>query len=152
MFANYPVRLQAAHLSLRFDFVDTQPPSDQALMAEMLNDIRQRTAALIADRQRLIDAESQWTHSLASLEDQIREQRAQLEERDMRIAGLEAKVTEQQSELAKLRSQPTPLPQPVPSTDPVIGERIRALVEEIDACIARMPRTRDTATLELMSA
>jgi len=34
----------------------------------------------------------------------------------------------------------------------MVGERIRALVEEIDACIALMPRTRDMASAEIMTA
>ena len=121
-------------------------------MGDMLKDIRQRAAALIADRQRLLDAHAQLNQEILSLRDQLNAQRAELEERDMRLAGLETKVAEQQSELAQWRSTPTPQPQPVPSADPVVGERIRALVEEIDACIALMPRTRDMAATELLSA
>ena len=38
------------------------------------------------------------------------------------------------------------------SSNPAVGERIRALVEEIDACIALMPITHDRATVEALSA
>ena len=94
----------------------------------------------------MLDAHAQLNQEIPVLRDQLNAQRAELEERDTRLAGLETKVAEQQSELAQLRSTPTPQSQPVPSADRNVGERIRALVEEIDACIARMPRTRDTAT------
>ena len=152
MFANYPGGEKARSLRPKFENVEPQPSSEHALMGDMLKDIRQRAAALIADRQRLLDAHAQLNQEILSLRDQLNAQRAELEERDMRLAGLETKVAEQQSELVQLRSTPTPQPQPVPSADPVVGERIRALVEEIDACIALMPHTRDMAATELLSA
>lgn len=118
----------------------------------MLNDIRQRTAALIADRQRWMDGQAALKAEIQSLQSQLEAQRGEIEERDERLAGLEAKVAEQQSELAALRSQPQPQSTPAPSTDPVVGERIRALVEEIDACMALMPHTRDMAAAEWITA
>ncbi len=152
MFANYPLRAEARSLRLKFENVETQQPSDLALLGDMLNDIRQRATALIAERQRLLDVQQRLQEDIHALQNQLADQRTQIEERDMRLEGLEAKVAEQQSELTSLRSTPEPQPQPVPSADPVVGERIRALVEEIDACIALMPHTRDMAATELLSA
>ena len=152
MFANYPLRAEARSLRLKFENVETQQPSDLALLGDMLNDIRQRATALIAERQRLLDVQQRLQEDIHALQNQLADQRTPIEERDMRLEGLEAKVAEQQSELTSLRSTPEPQPQPVPSADPVVGERIRALVEEIDACIALMPHTRDMAATELLSA
>ena len=61
-------------------------------------------------------------------------------------------MAEQQSELASCVPPQNPNSTLVPSADLVVGERIRALVEEIDACIALMPHTRDMAATELLSA
>tara|TARA_X000000950_G_scaffold274005_1_gene358486 strand:- start:634 stop:1092 length:459 start_codon:yes stop_codon:yes gene_type:complete len=152
MFANYPLRTEARSLGLKFENVETQQPSDLALLGDMLNDIRQRATALITERQRLLDVQQRLQEDIHALQNQLTDQRTQIEERDMRLEGLEAKVAEQQSELTSLRSTPEPQPQPVPSADPIVGERIRALVEEIDACIALMPHTRDMAATELLSA
>ena len=69
-----------------------------------------------------------------------------------KIDSLKANLAERDARLAELESTPEPQPTPVPAPDPVVGERIRALVEEIDACIALMPHTRDLATAELLSA
>ena len=103
----------------------------------MLQDIRQRAAALIAERNRLNE-----------------EKRRLVDQRE----ALKTRVTEQDS-CDWLNNNPNwpncapqPQPTPVPSADPVVGERIRALVEEIDACIALMPHTRDMAAVELLSA
>ena len=152
MFANYPARAEARLLTCKFENVEMQQTSEQALLGDMLNDIRQRTEALIADRQRLLDGQQQLNEEIQNLRNQLADQRTELEERDMRLAGLETKVAEQQSELASMRSTPELQPTLVPSADPVVGERIRALVEEIDACIALMPHTRDMAATELLSA
>lgn len=152
MFANYPRRAEARSLRCKFENVETQQPSDLALLGDMLTDIRQRAAALLAERQRLQAVHQQMKEDINTLQHQLTEQRLEIEERDMRLEGLEAKVAEQQSELAALRSTPEPQPHPVPSADPIVGERIRALVEEIDACIALMPHTRDMAATELLSA
>ena len=131
MFANYPTAVNACLPILKFETVETNQPSEQALLSNVLQDIREKTARLIAERQKLIDDRVQLTQRLQDLE-------AKLEERDARLAELE--------------STPQPQLTPVPSPDPVVGERIRALVEEIDACIALMPHARDMATAELLSA
>ena len=108
-------------------------PSEQVLLGTMLQEIREKAAALIAERNRLM------------------EEKKRLEQE---VDRLNARLTEQDARLAELESTPQPQPQPTPapSADPVVGERIRALVEEIDACIALMPHTRDMATVELLSA
>lgn len=97
----------------------------------MLEEIRNKAAALIAERDRLIEEKERLHAELSHLKNQ-------LAERDARLAEFE--------------SRPEPQPQPVSSNDAQIGERIRALVEEIDACIALMPHSRDMATAELLSA
>ena len=94
MFANYPAGEKARSLRPKFENVEPQPSSEHALMGDMLKDIRQRAAALIADRQRLLDAHAQLNQEILSLRDQLNAQRAELEERDMRLAGLETKVAE----------------------------------------------------------
>ena len=131
MFANYPTTVNACPAILKFETVETNQPSDQALLGNMLQDIREKTSRLIAERLSLI------------------EERAQL---DQRVRALEEQLIERDARLAELESKPQPQPNPVPSPDPVVGERIRALVEEIDACIALMPHARDMATAELLSA
>jgi len=131
MFANYPPAFSPRPLSRRFEFVDMNQPSEQVLLSSMLQEIREKAAALIAERNRLIEEKRR-------LVDQVE--------------ALKTRVTEQDARLAELESTPQPQPTPAPSADPVVGERIRALVEEIDACIALMPHTRDMAAVELLSA
>ena len=131
MFANYPPVFSPRPARRRFEFVDTNQPSEQVLLGTMLQEIREKAAALIAERNRLM------------------EEKKRLEQE---VDRLNARLTEQDARLAELESTPQPQPTPAPSADPVVGERIRALVEEIDACIALMPHTRDMATVELLSA
>ena len=97
----------------------------------MLQEIREKTAMLIEERNRLIEENQR-------LMDHVGNLKSRLDQRDARLAELE--------------SAPETPPTPAPTTDPVVGERIRALVEEIDACIALMPHARDMADVELLSA
>ena len=123
--------MKARPSSLKFETVETNQPSDQALLGSMLQDMREKTARLVADRQKLLD---------------------ERENLILKIDSLKANLAERDARLAELESTPEPQPTPVPAPDPVVGERIRALVEEIDACIALMPHSRDLATAELLSA
>ena len=130
MFANYPGGVFPSKPLIKFEFVEENRHSDVALLGEVLEDIKKRTTGLIAERNRLL-AEN-----------------ARLVER---ISDLETSLAECAKEKAEAASTPTPIT-PVPSSNPAVGERIRALVEEIDACIALMPITHDRATVEALSA
>ena len=131
MFANYPPSFSPGPASRRFEIVDMNQPSEQVLLSTMLQEIREKTAMLIEERNRLIEENQR-------LMDHVGNLKSRLDQRDARLAELE--------------SAPDTQPTPAPSTDPVVGERIRALVEEIDACIALMPHARDMADVELLSA
>lgn len=100
-------------------------------MGTLLEDIRSRAAALVTERNSLLQ-----------------------EKRDLlaKVEFLQAELAERNARIAEWESTPEPQPQPAPSSDPVVGERIRALVEEIDACIALMPHTRDVTAFEMLSA
>ena len=97
----------------------------------MLQEIREKATNLIEERNRL-NAEKQ------NLVDQVEK--------------LQARIAEQEVRLTQLESAPEPQQTIAAASDPIVGERIRALVEEIDACIALMPHTRDISAVELLSA
>lgn len=105
--------------------------SEQVLLSTMLQEIREKAAKLIEERNRLIEEKR-------TLVDQM--------------VALETRVAEQEAQLAQREAATEPQPSMVTTSDPIVGERIRALVEEIDACIALMPHSRDMATVELLSA
>jgi predicted nuclease with TOPRIM domain len=105
--------------------------SEQVLLSTMLQEIREKAAKLIEERNRLNEEKR-------TLVDQV--------------AALQTRIAEQEAQLAQLETASEPQPSMVASSDPIVGERIRALVDEIDACIALMPHARDVATVELLSA
>jgi hypothetical protein len=131
MFANYLHRVIPSSPLIKFDFVEEKRHPDLALMGEVLEDIKKRTSGLIAERNRLMA------------------EKARLEER---VKALESELTTCKEEHAQLAAAPPTITPPVPSSNPAVGERIRALVEEIDACIALMPTPRDRAAVEFISA
>jgi len=131
MFANYRVGVIPSKAKVKFEFVEEKQHPDYALLGDVLDDIKKRTSGLIAERKQLTAENARLIDRVQALE--------------MQLAACEQ---------AKAQSPPTPTttPTPVHSSNPVVGERIRALVEEIDACIALMPRTRDMASAEIMTA
>lgn len=131
MFANYPSGFSPGLVRCKFEFVDMNQTSEQVLLSTMLQEIREKAAKLIEERNRLIEEKR-------TLVDQV--------------ASLQTRVAEQEAQLAQREAAPEPQPAMVTTSDPIVGERIRALVEEIDACIALMPHSRDMATVELLSA
>jgi sugar-specific transcriptional regulator TrmB len=131
MFANYPRHVIPSLPLIKFDFVEEKRHPDLALMGEVLEDIKKRTSGLIAERNRLMA------------------EKARLEER---VNELESELTSCKEEQAQRVAAPPTITPPVPSNNPAVGERIRALVEEIDACIALMPRSRHRASAEIVSA
>ena len=131
MFANYPSVFSPGLVRCKFEFVDMNQTSEQVLLSTMLQEIREKAAKLIEERNRLIEEKR-------TLVDQM--------------AALETRVAEQAAQLAQREAAPEPQPSKVNTSDPIVGERIRALVDEIDACIALMPHSRDMATVELLSA
>ena len=131
MFANYRVGVIPSNPKVKFESVEEKRHPDYALLGDVLEDIKKRTSGLIAERKQLTEENARLTNRIEALE--------------MQLAACEqAKVD--------AASTPAPTPTPVHSSNPVVGERIRALVEEIDACIALMPRTRDMASAEIMTA
>ena len=132
MFANYRVGVIPSKAKVKFEFVEEKRHPDYALLGDVLEDIKKRTSGLIAERKQLTEENARLTGRVQALEMQL-------------AACQDAKAS-----AAPLASHPTP--NPVHSSNPVVGERIRALVEEIDACIALMPRTRDMASAEIMTA
>ena len=131
MFANYPSGFSPGLVRCKFEFVDMNQTSEQVLLSTMLQEIREKAAKLIEERNRLNEEKR-------TLVDQV--------------SALKTRIEEQEARLAQLESAPEPQPAAVATSDPIVGERIRALVEEIDACIALMPHARDMATVELLSA
>lgn len=131
MFANYPHGVIPSNTLIKFEFVEENRHSDLALFGEVLEDIKKRTSALVAERNRLLAENAQMADRVASLEQQL--------------ANCERAKAEAAASI-------TSTPSPVPTRNPVVGERIRALVEEIDACIALMPKTRDMAASEIIPA
>lgn len=131
MFANYPGHVISKPALIKFDFVEEKRHPDLALLGEVLEDIKKRTAGLIAERNRLLS------------------ENARLEERVQSLETALATCEEKQAEQA---AAPVHTPPPAHSSNPAAGERIRALVEEIDACIALMPRPRDMVAAEIASA
>ena len=131
MFANYLSVFSPGVVRCKFEFVDMNQTSEQVLLSTMLQEIRDKAAKLIEERNRLIEEKR-------TLVDQV--------------AALQTRVAEQEAQLAQRAAAPEPQPTMVTTSDPIVGERIRALVEEIDACIALMPHSRDMATVELLSA
>ena len=131
MFANYLVGVISSKAKVKFEFVEEKRHPDYALLGEVLEDIKKRTSGLIAERKQLTEENARLTHRIEALE--------------MQLAACEQVQ-------ANAALTPAPTPTPVHSSNPVVGERIRALVEEIDACIALMPRTRDMASAEIMTA
>lgn len=131
MFANYLVGVISSKAKVKFEFVEEKRHPDYALLGEVLEDIKKRTSGLIAERKQLTEENARLTHRIEALE--------------MQLAACEQVQ-------ANAAPTPAPTPTPVHSSNPVVGERIRALVEEIDACIALMPRTRDMASAEIMTA
>jgi len=131
MFANYRVDVIPSKAKVKFEFVEEKQHPDYALLGDVLDDIKKRTSGLIAERKQLTAENARLIDRVQALE--------------MQLAACEQ---------AKAQSPPTPTTTPIPvhSSNPVVGERIRALVEEIDACIALMPRTRDMASAEIMTA
>ena len=131
MFANYPSVFSPDLVRCKFEFVDMNQTSEQVLLSTMLQEIREKAAKLIEERNRLNEEKR-------TLVDQV--------------AALQTRIEEQEARLAQLESTPESQPAAVATSDPIVGERIRALVEEIDACIALMPHSRDMATVEPLSA
>lgn len=131
MFANYPGCVISMLPAFKFEFVEEKRHPDFALMSEVLEDIKKRTAGLVAERNRLLS------------------DNARLEERVQTLETALAACEQVRSEQA---AAPPPITPPASSRNPVAGERIRALVEEIDACIALMPRPRDLVTAEIVNA
>ena len=131
MFANYLVGVISSKAKVKFEFVEEKRHPDYALLGEVLEDIKKRTSGLIAERKQLTEENARLTQRIEALE--------------MQLAACEQVQ-------ANAAPTPAPTPTPVHSSNPVVGERIRALVEEIDACIALMPRTRDMASAEIMTA
>ena len=131
MFANYPAAGLTSNPKAKFEFVEEQQHPDLALLGEVLEDIKKRTSGLVAERNRLA-AEN-----------------TRLEER---VQALELQLVACEEEKNRAASTIPLTPSPSPSTNPAVGERIRALVDEIDACIALMPRPRELAQAEIMTA
>ncbi len=131
MFANYLSAFSPGPVRCRFEFVDMNQTSEQVLLSTMLQEIREKAAKLIDERNRLNE-----------------EKRSLLAQ----VEALQDRIAEQDARLAQLESAPESQPAPASTSDPIVGERIRALVDEIDACIALMPHARDMATVELLSA
>jgi len=131
MFANYPAAGHTSNPKAKFEFVEEQQHPDLALLGEVLEDIKKRTSGLVAERNRLA-AEN-----------------TRLEER---VQALELQLAACEEEKNRAASTIPLTPSPSPSTNPAVGERIRALVDEIDACIALMPRPRELAQAEIMTA
>ncbi len=131
MFANYLSVFSPCLVRCKFEFVDMNQSSEQVLLSTMLQEIREKAAKLIEERNRLNEEKR-------TLVDQV--------------AALQTRIAEQEAQLAQLETASEPQPSMVASSDPIVGERIRALVDEIDACIALMPHARDVATVELLSA
>ena len=131
MFANYRVGVIPSKAKVKFEFVEEKMHPDYTLLGEVLEDIKKRTSGLIAERKQL-------TQENARLND--------------RIEALEMQLAACKESKADVAPTPAPNPTPVHTSNPVVGERIRALVEEIDACIALMPRSRDMASAEIMNA
>lgn len=129
MFANYLPAALSLNALIKFEFVEETRHPDIALYGEILEDIKKRTTGLIAERNRLV-AEN------ARLEDRVKALEVQL-----------ASCEEQRESTAS-----THTPTPAHSPNPAVGERIRALVEEIDACMALMPRSREMVTADIMTA
>ncbi len=133
MFANYPDRVVPRIPTVKFEFVEENRHPDIALLGDVLEDIKKRTAGLIAERNRLSEENARLADRVQSLELQL------------------ASCTEQQVQAASVAAPP-PVTPTAPSSNPAVGERIRALVEEIDACIALMPHTREMANAEILTA
>ncbi len=133
MFANYRVGVIPSKAKVKFENVEEKRHPDYALLGDVLEDIKKRTSGLIAERKQLTEENARLTGRIQALEMQL------------------AQCQDAKAEAAPSFA-PTPTPNPVHSSNPVVGERIRALVEEIDACIALMPRTRDMASAEIMTA
>ena len=133
MFANYRVGVIPSKAKVKFENVEENQHPDYALLGEVLEDIKKRTSGLIAERKQLTEENARLTGRIQALE--------------MQLAACEQEKAE-----AAPSPTPTHIPTPVHSSNPVVGQRIRALVEEIDACIALMPRTRDMASAEIMTA
>lgn len=132
MFANYPAGVFSSKPRFKFEFVEEKRHPDYALLGDVLEDIKKRTSGLIAERNRLTAENAQLADRVKALESQLA-------------------ACEQSKAEAPAPAPPLPTP-PAHSSNPVVGERIRALVEEIDACIALMPRSRDMASAEIMTA
>ncbi len=133
MFANYLRRVVPRIPTVKFGFVEENRHPDIALLGDVLEDIKKRTAGLIAERNRLSEENARLADRVQSLELQL------------------ASCKEEQVD-AFATATPPPITPTAPSSNPAVGERIRALVEEIDACIALMPRTREMANAEILTA
>ena len=131
MFANYPSVFSPGLVRCKFEIVDMNQTSEQVLLSTMLQEIRDKAAKLIEERNRLIEEKR-------TLVDQL--------------VALQTRLAEQETQLAQRQAEPEPQRAMTNTSDPIVGERIRALVEEIDACIALMPHSRDMANVELLSA
>lgn len=133
MFAKYRAHVIPWKPLITFEFVEENRNPDIVLFGDVLEDIKKRTSHLIAERNRLVTENARLEARVQSLENQL-------------LACEEA-----QSKAASPAPTMTP-PPPIPNRNPVAGERIRALVEEIDACIALMPRSRDMVNTEVATA
>lgn len=131
MFANYLRCVIPMLPAIKFEFVEEMRHPDFALMSEVLEDIKKRTAGLVAERNRLLS------------------DNARLEER---VQSLETALASCEQAHSEQAAAPPPITPPAPSRNPVVGERIRALVEEIDACIALMPPPRNLVAAEIANA